>query len=180
MAFNINDFLSNMQGDGARPNLFEIFFDPAGTGNLISLRAQATALPASTIGVAPAFYFGRMAKFAGNRIFGDWSVNILVDEDDFINGPRAFLERWSNRLNRHVQNNREVGWTNPGVYQMDGRVRQYSKDGSRVIAEYEMKGCFPTAIGEMPVAWNANDTIATFNVTFAMQWWQRLATTDAA
>lgn len=178
MAFNINNFLANMKGDGARPNLFEIFFDGAGTGPEFSLRARATALPSSTMGVASTFYFGRQAKFAGNRVFGDWTINVLVDEPDFSVGPRAYLERWSNRLNKHVQNTREVGWVDPGVYQMDGKVIQYSKDGTQQIAIYEMKGCFPTDIGAMPVDWGANDQIAEFQVTFAMQWWQRLLTTD--
>lgn len=178
MAFNINTFLTTMKGDGARPNLFEIFF--TGVGPLFTVRARATALPSSTIGVASTFYFGRQAKFAGNRVFGDWTVNVLVDEPDFVTGPRAELERWSNRLNKHVQNTREVGQTDPNVYQLDATVIQYSKDGTMPIATYIMRNCFPVDIGAMPVDWGANDQIAEFQVTFAMQWWERLETTDVS
>lgn len=178
MAFNINTFLSTMKGDGARPNLFEIFIPYLGPD--FSFRARASALPSSTLGTASTFYFGRQAKFAGNRVFGDWTINILLDESDFDVGIRSQLEIWSNLLNSHVGNVRTTGQVDPAAYQHDGWVYQYSKDGTRRIAEYQMKGCFPTDVGAIPLDWGANDQIAEFSVTFAMQWWQRVTTTDVA
>jgi hypothetical protein len=179
MAFNINNFISEMQRDGLRPNLFEIFFDQVGTGLKMPIRAKASAIPASSIGVAPAFYFGRQAKFAGNRVFGDWTVSVLLDEDDLTyDGPRAFLERWSDQLNRHVQNLRTTNYVSPAVYQMDGKVIQYGKDGS-IKAQYQMIKCFPIDIGAIPLDWGANDQIAEFSVTFALNWWQHVETTDS-
>lgn len=186
MAFRIDNFISNMQGDGARPNLFEIIFsNPGGVGvtgitpaNII-YRAKASALPSSTIGVASTYYFGRQAKFAGNRVFGDWTVNIIMDEPDFATGSRAFLESWSNNINQHVGNARTSGFVLPQNYMMDGLINHYAKDNSGIIATYKMTGCFPTDIGAIPVDWEANDRIMEFQVTFAMQWWERIGITDS-
>lgn len=181
MAFNINQFIVNMTRDGARPNLFEIIFSNPGGGLVapdVRFRAKATALPASTIGVASTYYFGRQAKFAGNRVFGDWTVNIVMDEFDFNNGARRFLEEWSNLLNGHISNIRASNYVPPPNYMMDATVTQYAKDGIP-LTTYKMVGCFPTDVGAIPVDWEANDRIMEFQVNFAMQWWERVGATDA-
>jgi hypothetical protein len=165
-----------MTKDGARPNLFEIIFADAGQN--FAIRARATSLPASSIGMATAYYFGRLAKFAGNRTFADWAVTVLVDEPDFVSGPRAALERWSNSVNSHVGNVRSIGYLAPTGYQKDAYIIHYGKTGN-VIATYNMRGCFPLDIGAMGLDWGANDTISEFGVTFAMQYWENASTTDS-
>jgi hypothetical protein len=168
--FNISTFVSNMTRDGARPNLFDISFPYL--GDTFTLRAESSALPGSTVGVASAFFFGREAKFAGNRRFDDWSVQVLVDEKDYDSGgPRYVLENWMNLLNGHVNNTRDSGNVSPTEYQKDASVKHYSKDGS-VIAQYKMIKCFPTSISPINLSWDANDQIERFSVTFAMQWWE--------
>jgi hypothetical protein len=172
MAFNINNFISTMARDGVRPNLFEIIFMEVGA--TFTFRATATQLPASTIGVARTNYFGREAKFAGNRVFGDWTVNVLMDETDFQDiGPRGRLEQWSNLMNTHIANVRNPAKTAPSSYMRDAMINLWSKDGAYVTASYKMTGCFPVNIGEVGLDWGANDQIASFPVTFAMQWWER-------
>lgn len=175
MAFNVNNFINSMTRDGARPNLFEIIFTDAGQN--FTIRAKSSSLPSSTIGTAGAYYFGRLAKFAGNRVFGDWSVSVLVDEPDFLTGPRAALEKWSNKLNANLSNNRDANYISPSSYQKDAIVNQYGKNGD-IIATYNMRGCFPTDISAMPLSWDANDTISEFSVTFAMQYWERAGITS--
>lgn len=170
MAFNVNNFIQGMAKDGVRTNLFEIVFIDAGQN--FTIRAKSSALPASSLGQATAFYFGRLAKFAGNRTFADWTVSILMDEPDFVSGPRAALEIWSNRMNAHVGNSRDAGSLTPASYQKDATVIQYGKSGDK-IATYLMRGCFPIDIGAIPLDWGNNDTIAEFSVTFAMQYWER-------
>ena len=182
MPFNINTFIQNMDRDGLRPNLFDIIL-PAFNGlptQEFTLRAKATALPASSIGVAPLFYFGRQAKFAGNRVFSDWTVTIIMDESDFRpNGSKGQLEAWTGLINSHIGNIRSGAWVTPGPagYYRDGLVRQYGKSGD-VVARYQMTGCFPIDVGAIPVDWGANDQIAEFSVTFAMQWWTSESSVD--
>ena len=181
MAFNINNFISNMGRDGLRPNLFEIILPTvSGAPNqTFALKAKATALPASQVGIAPAFYFGRQAKFAGNRVFADWTVTVLMDEPDFQpNGAKGQLEQWSGLLNSHIGNVRNSGFVPPNVYMKNGTVLQYAKDGSAVVGTYQMVGCFPVDVGAIPVDWGANDTIAEFSVTFAMQYWTSIASVN--
>ena len=183
MPFNINTFIQNMDRDGLRPNLFDIIlpaYNSLGSQEF-TLRAKASALPASSIGVAPLFYFGRQAKFAGNRVFADWTVTIIMDESDFRpNGSKGLLEQWTGMLNSHIGNVRNSGFVTPSVtgYYRDATVRQYGKDGKAIVGQYAMVGCFPIDVGAIPVDWGANDQIAEFSVTFAMQWWQSYSSVD--
>ena len=83
MAFNINQFRSQMTGDGARPNLFEVsltFPEYAGTGasTPFTFMCKTAAIPASSIGSVEVQYFGRTLKYAGNRpSFPDLNVTII-------------------------------------------------------------------------------------------------------
>lgn len=80
MAFNIQQFRSEMVGDGARPNLFEVtmqfpaFSGIANAATKLTFMCKSAQLPGSTVGVVPVSYFGRELKFAGNRVFADWAV----------------------------------------------------------------------------------------------------------
>jgi hypothetical protein len=171
--FNVNDFITSMAADGARPNLFEITFAMAGDN--FNIRAKATAIPGSNMSMVGAYYFGRLVKFAGNRNFADWSVSVLVDEGDFEagKGPRAKLESWMDSLNSHTKNTRAGGFVKAIDYQKDATVVQYGKTGEKAIATYKMTGCFPIDIGAMPLDWGNNNAIMEFPVTFAMQYWTR-------
>jgi hypothetical protein len=176
MAFNVNNFLQNMTGDGARPNLFEIIFPSM--GQLFSLRAKASALPSSSVGMVQVPYFGRPVKFSGTRVFDDWTISVLIDEPDYNgSGPRTILEQWLNGLNSHVGNVRDRTLVAPQQYMRDAQVIQYSKSGDP-IATYEMRSCFPVNVGPVALDWGNNNTIAEFSVTFALQYWTRVGATD--
>lgn len=124
-----------------------------------------------------AYYFGRLVKLAGTRTFSDWNVTVMMDEDDYgPNGVRSYLEKWMNKLNAHVGNKREAT-SEINNYMFDGEISHYSKSGTP-IAKYKMVKCFPVAISEMPLDWGQNNTVSEFNVTFAMQWWERIDITD--
>ncbi len=75
MAFNVNQFRSQMVGDGARPNLFEVsmpfpgFSAPGDAQQKLTFMCKTAQLPGTTVGVVPVQYFGRELKFAGNRTF---------------------------------------------------------------------------------------------------------------
>lgn len=176
MAFSVQQFISNMLFDGARPNLFQITFDPIiGDAVSFALRAKATQIPGSILGVAPTSYFGRQVKFAGNRTFENWTVTILNDEQDYAVGPRSYLEQWAARLNTHESNKRVSAYNSPYNYMKDATINHFGKDG-RVIASYRMIQCFPIDIAPIGLDWAANDTIEEFTVTFAMQYWESQAT----
>jgi len=68
MAFTVDQFRTNLVGDGARPNLFEVrlttwpaYVTSPGPQTL-SFLANSTSLPGSDIGITPLQYFGREVK----------------------------------------------------------------------------------------------------------------------
>jgi len=177
MAFNISEFRSNLIGDGARPNLFEVSLSfPSYVDNAnrqLTFLAKTSQIPGSTIGVVPLFYFGRELKFAGNRTFADWSITIINDEDFSVR--RAF-EQWMNSVNNHNANLRDTMAYSPTDYSTDAYVTQFDKAGA-VIKEYKFVGMFPTDLAPIDLDWGTNDSIEEFGVTLAYQWWEAVDST---
>ena len=185
MAFNVQDFRSRMQFDGARPNLFEVELSfPTGAQNtdaasLSRFMVKSAQLPGSTIGIAPVYYFGREIKFPGNRTFADWTVTIINDEDFII---RNAMETWMNALNSHAGNTRAA--INSPSYSVDAIVRQFGKSTTTTnplpIKGYTFKGMFPVDVAPIDLDWGSNDSIEEYTVTFAYQWWESFPSTDGA
>ena len=179
MAFNVAEFRSQMVGDGARPNLFQVTLTfPAiveggsVAGQKVTFMAKSAQLPGSTIGTVPVYYFGRELKFAGNRTFTDWTLQIINDEDFAI---RNGLESWMNTINSHGSNIRNAGAGSPTGYTVDASVAQYSKTGN-VLKTYKFVGLFPLDLAPIDLDWQSNDSIEEYSATFAYQWWESSTT----
>jgi hypothetical protein len=175
MAFNVTEFRANMIGDGARPNLFQVtlsFPTVAQNGTAAAQKttfmAKSAQLPGSTVGTVPLYYFGRELKFAGNRTFTDWTLQIINDEDFTI---RNALESWMNAINSHAGNVRNPGASGPSGYTVDAKVDQYGKTGN-IVKSYKFVGLFPLDLAPIDLDWGSNDTIEEYSATFAYQWWQ--------
>jgi hypothetical protein len=174
MAFSVNEFRSQMTGDGARPNLFEVsmpfpaFSSPENAQSKLTFMCKTAQLPGATLGVVPVQYFGRELKFVGNRTFTDWTISVINDEDFVV---RNAFERWMNGINSHNLNVRNPLATTPAGYTVDGDVRQFGKNGN-VIKRYKFVGLFPTDLTPIDVDWGSNDTIEEFSVTMSYQWWE--------
>ena len=179
MAFNVNEFRSQMIGDGARPNLFEVtmpfpaFSAPGNAQTKLTFMCKTAQLPGATLGVVPVQYFGRELKFVGNRTFADWSITVINDEDFTI---RNTMERWMNTLNSHSTNVRNPGSAQPSGYSVDAEVIQYGKTGNE-LKKYKFVGMFPIDLAPIDLDWGSNDTIEEFSVTFAYQYWETETTT---
>jgi hypothetical protein len=175
MAFNVAEFRANMVGDGARPNLFAVSLvfptgvtNGVGAGQKVTFMAKAAQLPGSTIGMITVPYFGRELKFAGNRTFADWTLQIINDEDFTI---RNAVESWMNTINSHAGNVRAAGSINPSSYSVDAEVIQYGKGGEE-LKRYKFVGMFPQDVSPIDLDWGSNDSIEEFSVTFAYQYWE--------
>ena len=177
MAFNVNEFRSQMTGDGARPNLFEVsmpfpgFSAPGNAQQKMSFMCKTAQLPGSTLGVVPVQYFGRELKFVGNRTFADWTITVINDEDFIV---RNAFERWMAGINSHNLNVRNPAALAPGGYTVDGEVTQYGKQGN-TLKKYKFVGMFPSDVTPIDVDWGANDAIEEFSVTLTYQWWEAIA-----
>jgi hypothetical protein len=175
MAFNVAEFRANMVGDGARPNLFSVSLvfptiaaNGQAAGQKTTFMAKAAQLPGSTVGTVPVYYFGREMKFAGNRTFTDWTLQIINDEDFTI---RNALESWMNSINSHAGNVRNGSAVNPSSYSVDAIVTQYGKTGN-VLKEYKFVGMFPVDVAPIDLDWSSNDVIEEYSTTFAFQYWE--------
>lgn len=167
MSFNINEFKAQLVGGGARPTLFQVQITnpilPIADFKL-PFMVKTAALPGSTLGEFTVPYFGRQIKYAGDRRFEDWPVQIINDEDFLI---RNAMEAWSNAINSHDSNTRAL----PQTYKSNAIVTQYSKDG-RALRTYVFEGMYPIAIESIPLSWEQVDTIEEFGVTFQYDLWR--------
>jgi len=187
MGFNINEFRANgLSLGGARPSLFEIIFPewPGSTGSdarsKLTLLAKASQIPPSIIGQVEIPYFGRRIKLVGDRVYTNWNVTIMNDEDYQI---RKAMEKWHELLNDHVENVMSTeNAPSPGTsttsttsgYKRDAIVIHYSKGGT-AIKTYLIVGLFPVTISEMALDWEAIDQVQQFDVEFALDYWEPLS-----
>lgn len=173
MAFNIQQFRSNLLYDGARPNLFEVtmafpaFANIENASNKLSFMCKSAQLPGSTINPVPVYYFGRELKFAGNPTYPDWTITVINDEDFIV---KNVMEKWHEGINSHQLNVRNPAALSSLGYTVDATVRQYGKTGN-IIKQYKFIGMFPNDVSPIEVDWGANDTIEEFTVNFSYQWW---------
>lgn len=166
MVFSVNEFKSQLVGGGARPTLFQVQITNPIVGAAdfkLPFMCKTAALPSSTVGSFPVPFFGRQIKYAGDRQFEPWTVQIINDEDFLI---RNAMEAWSNAINTHVSNQRAL----PQQYKSDAIITQYGKDGS-VLRIYNFQGIFPLQISDIQVGWEAQDQIEEFSVTFDYDLW---------
>jgi|SRR6478609_1538085 len=176
MTFNVDQFRSNLTGDGARPNLFEVqllfptWVQGGGlAGAKSSFMVKAAQLPGSTMGLAPLFYFGREVKLAGNRTFQDWTVQVINDEDFVVHNA---VQRWFNGINHPSENLRSAqADVIDGGYGVDAIITQYGKAGA-ILKNYKFVGIWPMDISPIELSWDQNDSVEEFSVTFAVQYFQ--------
>jgi hypothetical protein len=170
MPFNIRDFKARgLPRGGARPSLFQVKIkSPFASANeeRITFTCRAASLPPAVIGSVSVPYFGRSIKLSGDREFPAWDVMVMNDEDF---GGRALFERWSNSMNRIVDNIREATSDNEG-YKQDAVVEQFGKSG-QVIRSYKMVGLFPTVVGQIELDWEATNQVEVFSTSFDYDYW---------
>ena len=181
MAFNAAKFRSFMQYGGARPNLYKVTltFPPgtttgSDTDEAFTFLCKSASLPGMRMGTAQASYFGRKINFAGDREFEPWSVSLYTDEDFKV---RNALEAWQNRMSLLDHDTNAIdGMCDQKTFYVDISVTQLGKDGNLCghgegdghggLKTYTLKNAFPTDIGQIALAYDSNDTIAEYEVTF--------------
>jgi hypothetical protein len=179
-AHTISEFKAQLVGGGTRPNQYEVellfpTFVPNGqaAGQKLVFMCMASGLPASHIDIAPAPFRGRVLPTAGERTFDPWSISVLNDTDF---APRDALEIWQQAINDNVKN---TGITNPSDYTSTAGVFQLDRSGNR-IKGYQFVGIFPVMVGPIQLGFDMNNTIETFDCTFAVLYWTSNTTSEGA
>ena len=174
MTFDINRFRNQgVTRGGARPSLFtvKLITVPAGIPNAsekFTFTCRASQIPPSIVDSVEVPYFGRKIKFAGDRTFPDWNVTVINDEGYQV---RDMFEEWSALLNDYTANIKRAPFN---TYKCDALITHYRKDGG-LNKEYQLVGIFPTSVDAMDLDWDATNTIQTFGVTFAYDYWVPLS-----
>ncbi len=144
---------------GARPNLYAVTI--AELGSTLEFVCRGSQLPSSSIGMIDVPYMGRQLKVAGNRIFADWTITVLNDTNFAV---RQAVEAWSSRINGHVSN---IGPVDINAYYRNATVQQLDQAGG-ILYTYEFKDIWPTEISEIELAFDSNDQIEEYSITFAV------------
>ena len=165
MPHSIHDFSSKFKG-GVRANLFQCRITPPnkpGIEEMFQFHCKGTSMPASTIGNIDVPYKGRQLKVPGDRTFADWTVTVFNDSDMMI---RGVFEEWMAKIQDH--------WSNKADPQMNpygkASVTQLRRDGSD-IRTYNITSLYPTEVAAIDVAWDSNDAVEEYSVTFAVNHW---------
>jgi hypothetical protein len=165
---SISQFKSNLAGGGARANHFlvsiPIKWADSKINSKLTFLCNSASLPASSITEIPVMFQGRSVHVAGERVFGDWSINVYNDTDFDI---RDAFEYWSERM-LNAQNT--SGVMAPKDYVSDLFVDQLDRNG-KPIKTYAFVNAFPTNIGDIALSYNAGGEIESFPVTFSYDYW---------
>jgi hypothetical protein len=163
---NIELFKANLTGGGARANQFEVIMNfPAiamagGAGRKFTYLCKSASLPGSTIGAVEVPYRGRLLKIAGERTYDDWETAVFNDTDFDI---RNALERWIDGMDRTLLEVTNV--TNPLLYQTSAEVHQLDRNGTR-LKSYNFFGLWPSTLAPIELAYDTNDAVEEFTVTW--------------
>jgi len=175
MPFSVDDFKSGLTRGGARPNLFEVQMEfPAlasglgadtGINRKMTFTCKAASLPESTIGMIDLPYFGRTAKFAGNRTYGDWTTTVFNDEDFAVHDG---VRNWIELMNGPLSNIRLAGSVRQ--YQTDATVSQFGMNGDR-LKTFTFHNIWPSTLSAIDLDWGTNDSLEELTVTWQYDYW---------
>jgi hypothetical protein len=166
--FNVERFKSALTNGGARPNQFmvQLSFPAYVAQGLAMQRApflvSVAELPGQTLNPAVVQYRGREVKFAGDRLYAPWTINVLNDSEMSI---RSALEQWTGGMEDYAG---KFGRLQPSEYQRDMDVFQLDRNGN-ILKSYKLASAFPVEISPVSLDFGANDQISQFSVTFQYQ-----------
>jgi len=162
----LDKFIGNFRG-GARANRFkvELNYPVAGPNIEDYIVVAAAQLPASIMGVAHAQFMGRFIPIPGDRTFDDWTITVL---NDTTFSHRNAFERWSEAILANQQNFQ--GTANYRSMTAPLNVHQLDRQGNR-IKSFTLWHAWPTVISAIDLAYDQNDAIETYSVTFAYAHW---------
>ena len=170
----------NIQGfrntfSSSRSNRYKITGTmPKGLGTLddsFTLYAKSVSFPGSQIGMIPVSYQGRVIKFAGERQFAEWSVQVYdVSTNASSVDIRTQLEQWiedCDGANTHKQRFNNAATTEWTVQFDDIDDDTIGGHGVGYNKTMKLHNCWPIDISAIDLNYEAADSFAEFTLTFA-------------
>ena len=162
MATNsVNSFVNALKGGGARANQFRVSF-PAldGSSGLMEFMARGAQIPAVTMGEVTVPYRGRQVFVPGDRTYDAWTITVFNDTGFTIRGA---LENWQNQV-QDIGSTTAASIEGMSVYR-DASVLHLGRNGE-VLRTYNLFNCWPTTVDAIDLAFDTNDAVEEFGVTF--------------
>ena len=162
MATNsVNSFVNALKGGGARANQFRVSF-PAldGSTGLMEFMGRGAQIPAVTMGEVTVPYRGRQVFVPGDRTYDAWTITVFNDSGFTIRGA---LENWQNQV-QDIGSTTQASIEGMSVYR-DASVLHLGRNGE-VLRTYNLFNCWPTTVDAIDLAFDTNDAVEEFGVTF--------------
>ena len=166
MATNsVNSFVSALRGGGARANQFMVRF-PAIESSMGELQfyCRGAQIPAVTMGEVTIPYRGRQIFLPGDRTYDAWTITVFNDTDFTT---RKAIENWQNRI-ANIGASLDADMEGEGVYRQ-AEVIHLDRLGTE-IRTYTLYDVWPTTVDAIDLAFDTNDAIEEFGVTFRFNW----------
>ena len=172
----IDTFNQNF-GEGQRVSQFIVrgpFVNNSGSATSYEdteLVVKSAQYPASNIGVVEVPYRGRKVKRPGDRVFNEWNISVLLQQNHHIYD--RFVE-WMNSINPHNSVTRPH--TNAIMWNWD--VYSLGPDGvENESTRITLVNAFPSEVGTVDFNWETTDTTAEFSVTMQYDYWTKSGAT---
>ena len=124
-------------------------------------------MPASSVPAIDVNYLGRQLKVPGDRTYADWTVTVYNDVNMSI---RHAFEGWMFLIQNHAANYQALDGSTPARNPYgQGTVTQLGRDGT-TVSSYFME-VMPTEVAAIDLAWDSNDAVEEYSVTFAVNYW---------
>ena len=162
MASNsVNNFVNALKGGGARANQFRVSF-PAldGSSGLMEFMARGAQIPAVTMGEVTVPYRGRQVFLPGDRTYDAWTITVFNDSGFTIRGA---LENWQNQI-QDIGASTTARLEGMSVYR-NAEVLHLGRNGE-LLRTYRLFNCWPTTVDAIDLAFDTNDAVEEFGVTF--------------
>ena len=226
MGISVTKLRERLTGGGARPSLFFANVDfsnvrgglgdvvngildggtnatttaTTSTGSDMSFFMKGAQIPDSTVNPIAINFLGREFKVPStDRVFQDWTVTVINDEDfrirhvfeawiEYMTPGKAIFETaraFGSNAGDAAAGEAKSIFCNMSVHQMgkspqgtDNKPGPVQYDG-QYLGSYFFKDAFPTSVTAIELNWDQKDVIEEFTVTFAYQYWEKMSPTNA-
>jgi hypothetical protein len=147
---------------------------PFGLGagqDLVSYLVRSTSLPSSHVEEKTVEWPGLAYKYAGNRVYDDWSVIFNVDEQGKI--LQKFTE-WQRLIEDPMINKRALS----GDYMRDQQICLIDYSGNS-LQLYTLHGAWPKSVNAVALDYSNND-VAQVEIVFSYQFHEAMDPPGAA
>jgi hypothetical protein len=169
MSSNIQEFISSLAYDFARPSRFDViltvplaFSKGLPGSSTLAFRCEATTLPGRTIATQDLTVYGPSEKYPYQTTYNDISMTFLCSDDM---SEKALFDVWLDYINPTVTH--DFSYKSDYVSQIV--IEQYNV-GANPSYQVVLQDAFPIAVSEMELNWGS-DGIHKITVDFAYTLW---------